>query len=107
MGTTAPNEPYFQVYAFTALLTQHEVEDILMYWVGSGGNVVNKNVQWAKQEYFTGHSGIRSLALTQQQDVLYPRIQCVTVLSSAFVSPWSFSYSMLSATLPASGSKQY
>lgn len=26
----------------TALCTQHEVEDILMYWVGTGGNVVDK-----------------------------------------------------------------
>lgn len=47
----------------TAHCTQPEAEGIT-YWAGSGGTLANKSLQWEKQGYFTGHSGIRFPALT-------------------------------------------
>lgn len=44
MGQISRSTPITTVSLCTHYCTHHEVKDILMYWVGSGENLVNKNV---------------------------------------------------------------
>lgn len=54
--TVVPNGPDFQVLC-PALPTALSLKvEGTLYWVGNGGNPVNKNLQWVKQEYFPGHN---------------------------------------------------